>query len=562
MSQSFGQFASAAIGYAEQGIAVFRLLPRAKEPKDKGGFQTAATDQAKLIDLWNKGRASFNVGIATGAISGFWVLDLDGEQAEAALAALEAQHGALPATVEQATGKGRHLCFAWDPARPVRNLSKRSRERIGPEIDVRGDGGYIVAPPSVHPSGRVYAWSPGRSPAEIAFAPAPGWLMDLVVPPVSERAAAPKPAPRVKVEGSATPYGEAALANACRTISTAPVGRQESTIWETACSIGRLCAGGEIQTRYAFAQLVDAALSLAPSGKWSNPRRWVETKVERAFTWAVDYPKTAPEQRGAQPSRKAEPRALPSESSSAGALAIGVREARALWASSRSAWVKQVTDWLNARGLEPNPGTLGDPLSRLRAHPDVAGGPALLAPMYRPGETELTALAVLPLNGRPERFASFVGDRVGRASPLNPLDGPGALLVALDLQDAWALAQASSAPIRAVVIPTLSGFAGGALGDRFGRVDVSLPRADPARPPWRLDDQADVYLAVPRALHAPDVRQRQSAGGTMVTALSGDRAAKFYGALAEQHWLAAGANTVRVLHPTGRGRGFNTGGGR
>lgn len=552
---------AAAIIYAAKGIAVFRLRPRAKEPVEKGGFKTATTSVQQLRTWWNDGRANFNVGIATGAVSGFWVLDLDGDQAEAALVALQAKHGALPATVEQATGKGRHLCFAWDPDRPVRNLSKRSRERIGAEIDVRGDGGYIVAPPSIHPSGRVYAWSPGRSPAETAFAKAPAWLMDLVVPPVSEVAAsAVKPKPRVKIEGAATPYGEAALANACRTISGAPGGRQDSTLWETACSIGRLCAGGEIETRYAFGQLVDAGLSMAPVGKpWL--KRDIEDKVERAFTWAVDFPRSAPEQRGAAPAaRPAAPGAKPS----AGGAAIAVSDAQALWDAGRSAWVRSATSWLEARGLQPSPPAIASPLVQLRAHASAPCGrgrvgPALLFPMFAPGRPTLVAVAILPLHPAVQRFTHFVGDPGGCATALTPLDGRGDLLVAIDLQDGWALAQRSAAPVRVVIVPTLSGFAGGALGDKYGRVDLGTPRADPDRPPWRIQNPGGVYLAVRRDLRGPDLRQRKSAGGTMSTRLEGESAARFYGALAEQHWRAAGANPVRVLTPTAGAHGFNSG---
>src|SRR6185369_7491526 len=107
----------------------------------------ATHDLAKVRAWWRR-TPQANIGIATGEISGFWVLDVDGEGAEAALAALEAQHGALPVTVQQVTGRGRHICFAWDPAGPeMRNRSKVG----GADIDVRGNGGYIVAPPSVHP---------------------------------------------------------------------------------------------------------------------------------------------------------------------------------------------------------------------------------------------------------------------------------------------------------------------------------------------------------------------------------------------------------------------------
>jgi hypothetical protein len=135
-------------------------------------------------------------------------------------------------------------------------------------------------------------------------------------------------------------------------------------------------------------------------------------------------------------------------------------------------------------------------------------------------------------------------------------------LVAIDLQDAWALASHSSNPMRVVVTPLLSSFAGGALGDRFGRVDPDTPQADPASPPWlrRRPDGAGegvVYVALRRDLRSPPLKRRKPLGGTVTERLEGNRALKFYGALAEQHWRSAGANAVRLLTPTSGRAGFN-----
>jgi hypothetical protein len=82
---------------------------------------------------------------------------------------LEAEHGALPTTVEALTARGRHIYFKW-PQQPVRN----SAGKIAPGIDVRGEGGYVIVPPSVHPTGRPYTWSVDCGSA---FAAAPDWLL-------------------------------------------------------------------------------------------------------------------------------------------------------------------------------------------------------------------------------------------------------------------------------------------------------------------------------------------------------------------------------------------------
>ncbi|RMD78796.1 MAG: DNA primase [Gammaproteobacteria bacterium] len=113
-----------------------------------------------------------NVGIVTGRISGLVVLDVDpAHGGEASLARLEEAHGPLPETVACRTGGGgRHLYFAH-PGGVVRN-----RAGLAQGLDLRGDGGYVVAPPSVHLSGARYAWESGRSPWEQELAPLPEWL--------------------------------------------------------------------------------------------------------------------------------------------------------------------------------------------------------------------------------------------------------------------------------------------------------------------------------------------------------------------------------------------------
>jgi hypothetical protein len=552
-------FVSAAIAYAHRGIAVFPLKVEQKQPATRNGLKDAKSDPAQILEWWRR-VPRFNVGIATGSISGFWVLDLDGPEAEAALAALEARYGALPATVEQSTGKGRHLCFAVDPARPIRN----SASKIGAKIDVRGDGGYIVAPPSIHPSGRSYAWREGRSPGEIAFASAPTWLVDLAAPvhPEPETQSRPiyKPPKR---EGRATPYGEAALTRACRDIASAPPGRQDDTLYDTSCGIGCLVAGGEIEGRYAAAALMDAGLAMTPNGRpWLKSE--VADKVERAFLWGVDHPKSAPERNKPQPAAQAGHAAA---ESSAGDVALAVREARALWAASRSAWVKPAREWFEARGLDPGAPALSDALARFRAHANApygggVRGPALIAPMTLAAESEPDAIAILPLHPRAERFEHFIGDPAQRVIWLTPRDGPGALLVAIDLQDAWVLASHAGERTRVAVAPLFRTFVGGALGDRYGRVDPDAPQADPQRPPWTRRRQNGagegvVYLAMRRDLRTPALTVRNALGGSRTLRLEGQAAARFSGALAQQHWTAAGANAVRLLFPSGDRAGFN-----
>jgi Bifunctional DNA primase/polymerase, N-terminal/Primase C terminal 1 (PriCT-1) len=164
---------SAALKLAERGLRVFPCRPQDKRPATAHGVKDATADPGVIAAWWQQ--ADYNIGVATGAISNIMVVDVDDVDAEAELRKLETAHGALPATVEAVTARGRHLFFKW-PERDIRN----SAGKIAPGIDVRGNGGYIIAPPSLHPSGRRYAWSVDSANV---FAPAPAWLLDIISAP-------------------------------------------------------------------------------------------------------------------------------------------------------------------------------------------------------------------------------------------------------------------------------------------------------------------------------------------------------------------------------------------
>jgi putative DNA primase/helicase len=98
---------------------------------------------------------------------------------EESLQQLEAQYGPLPETATVLSGGGgRHLYFQH-PGSRVPTTSGN----LGPGLDTRGDGGYIVAPPSLHVSGKGYKWEPGKNPDKVPLAPIPTWLSDLLQRP-------------------------------------------------------------------------------------------------------------------------------------------------------------------------------------------------------------------------------------------------------------------------------------------------------------------------------------------------------------------------------------------
>lgn len=127
------------------------------------------------IRSWFERWPDANLAIVTGRASGVVVLDSDPRhRGDESLQALESEHGTLPPTVEAISGGGgRHLYFAPGDA------LVRSRVGFAPGLDLKGEGGLVVAPPSVHPSGGRYAWRSGHAPGEIAPAPVPDWVLAL-----------------------------------------------------------------------------------------------------------------------------------------------------------------------------------------------------------------------------------------------------------------------------------------------------------------------------------------------------------------------------------------------
>jgi hypothetical protein len=145
MQKPDGLFA-AALEYASRGWPVLPLVPSGKKPLTKHGHLDATTDPDQIAAWWAQ-HPRANVGIVTGARSGILVLDVDSSDGDLALIEL----GAAVPTLTSVTAKGKHLYFVHAPAMGC-------CVALRPGLDVRGDGGYVVAPPSVHESGFVYRW--------------------------------------------------------------------------------------------------------------------------------------------------------------------------------------------------------------------------------------------------------------------------------------------------------------------------------------------------------------------------------------------------------------------
>jgi hypothetical protein len=142
-----------ALKYIQSGFSIIPLKPREKNPLIKWArFQKTKPTEKEISTWWSKWPKA-NIGLITGAVNRLVVFDEDGEKA----AKIIKEGGGLPPGPQSVTSKGRHYLFRHPGFSVQNDVNKKL------DLDIRGDGGYIVAPPSVHPSGHVYSWVPGIS---------------------------------------------------------------------------------------------------------------------------------------------------------------------------------------------------------------------------------------------------------------------------------------------------------------------------------------------------------------------------------------------------------------
>lgn len=250
----------------------------AKQPLTERGLYDAVSNDAQARALFARHGAAM-IGVPTGAASGLVVIDIDVKDNRSGLEWLAANEHRIPTTRRHRTRSGGvHLLFQH-PGHRIRN----SVSKIAPGVDVRGDGGYVIFPPS-----------PGYTIEHEAMpAPLPAWLLQLIDPPMTAPAQH-SPAPRA-TSGDGTPYGLAALEAETSAILHAPFGQQETTLNAACLKIGALVAGGELAADAALHALMSAALGMAsePGRERWDPARLRE-KVRRAFADGQRNPRNAP----------------------------------------------------------------------------------------------------------------------------------------------------------------------------------------------------------------------------------------------------------------------------
>jgi hypothetical protein len=249
-----------ALSLAGRGWQVFPCVADGKRPALRGSWQDHATAEPARIRAWWS-RAAYNIGIACGP-SGLVVIDLDtlhdtrelstaGDGSTLSgtdvLAALCDQHGQpypLPTYVVTTPSGGCHLYYAA-PSSAIRN----SAGWLGPHIDVRADGGYVIGDGS-RIGGRVYTARDERTPVAL-----PGWIAGLLQerPPM----AAGQPVPRGGAQGTA--YAMAALRYEARLVAAARPGTRNDTLNRAAFSLGQLAAAGLLPPLAVASELASAA---------------------------------------------------------------------------------------------------------------------------------------------------------------------------------------------------------------------------------------------------------------------------------------------------------------
>ncbi|MEO6151863.1 MAG: DUF3987 domain-containing protein [Croceibacterium sp.] len=294
----------AALGYVAKGLPVFPCNPRDKTPLIKNGLLAASADKDTVSGWWVRWPDAM-IGMPTGERTGFWVLDVDDPAMFEAACRFD-----LPVTRRCDTGKGYHLLYKWDPAKEVRNSQRHVKRGWPfaelPGAETRGEGGYVIVPPSIHPAGRTYQWHD-----DAGMSDAPARLYSIVRKVPANDGQPPLADSGYVSDGRDTAYGLAALEAECELIRAAGNGEQESALNEAALKIGALIAGGSVSRETARANLIDAGTDMTsfdPRSPWTPVI--IERKVDRGLDDGARNPRGPKEgviSRGGAPRVRVDP---------------------------------------------------------------------------------------------------------------------------------------------------------------------------------------------------------------------------------------------------------------
>jgi hypothetical protein len=214
----------------------------AKHPRTGHGLLDATTDPARVRGWWARWPHA-NIGLRTGVA--FDVLDVDGPDGEAALPRdLPDSETVDGPTVE--TGKGWHVYLT--------PTGLGNRTGLLAHVDWRGNGGYVIAPPSMHPSGRRYRWELPASPTfgpKSQLRPPPTWLLNLLDPPRT-----PAAVPAARGMSTTDTYGQRALESELGRLAVAPDGERNKHLYRAAIRLGQLVVARQLDAGEVVEALV------------------------------------------------------------------------------------------------------------------------------------------------------------------------------------------------------------------------------------------------------------------------------------------------------------------
>ncbi|MGY4772887.1 bifunctional DNA primase/polymerase (plasmid) [Kribbella sp. CWNU-51] len=273
--------------HADQGFAVFPLVPGRKVPAVEDWETAATTDHLAIARTWR--RAPYNVGVAAGP-SRLLVVDLDQPKNPAdrapepwrsrgatsgadVLALVAADHATwLPDTYTVTTpSAGRHMYYR----QPATGQLGNSAGRVGWKIDTRGHGGYVVGAGSITAAGRYLAET--TMPPQ----PLPGWIIDALdtTPPAVE---VPRPAPTLR---NTSGYALAALSGELEKVLAATPGQRNDTLNRAAFALGQLVGAQLLDQHLARDELLSAA------GRIGLPRTEAERTITSGLTAGTRHPR-------------------------------------------------------------------------------------------------------------------------------------------------------------------------------------------------------------------------------------------------------------------------------
>ena len=301
-----------ALYYARRGVAVFPCDPATKKPltpcdidangkkiRGTGGVKKATTDETTIREMWRV-HPNAMIGAATGAPSGFWVVDPDAPHenkktgmmttdGRVVWAELQAKHGAHDPTIEVMTpGGGQHTYFKFDPAWPLGNAEGDLAGLGG--INIRGSGGYVIVAPSVLADGKAYVAKRLFDPA--ALADVPEWLYGLIRGHKRRDRAAWQPTGAVGARERA--YAAKALKGNTAELAETDDGARNNKLNAIAYRMGRMIGAGWIERDAVERDLREACdtngLSCSPNDWFIGGRDEVEDTMASGIEAGIKDP--------------------------------------------------------------------------------------------------------------------------------------------------------------------------------------------------------------------------------------------------------------------------------